>query len=79
MTKDEEDVVDIIGCRTMRHSHCVGVLVVPAMTVAYRTNSIKIPKTTTIYVYIYRYIHKHTIKHNTQLIFKREKGKATHV
>jgi len=37
---------------------CVLVVVVaPAMTVAYRTNSIKIPKTTitTIHVYIYRY------------------------
>ena len=53
------------------------------MTVAYRTNSIKIPKTTTIHVYIYtytdRYIHKHTIKYNTQIEFKIEKGKAVHV
>jgi hypothetical protein len=48
------------------------------MTVAYRTNSIKIPKTTTIYVYIYRYIHKHTIKHK-RLKDQLEKGKTTHV
>jgi hypothetical protein len=62
--------------------HCVGVLV-PAMTVAYRTNSIKIPKTTIyVYIYVYRYIHKHTIKYNnydTQRTVKTRKGKAVHV
>jgi hypothetical protein len=50
---------------TIRDILCC-VSVVPAMTVAYRTNSIKIPKTTTICVYVYTHIdidihNKHTI------------------
>jgi hypothetical protein len=42
------------------------------MTVAYRTNSIKIPKTTTIHVYIYRYTHNIQYTNN---IPKRKKEK----
>ena len=55
------------------------VLVVPAMTVAYRTNSIKIPKTT-IYVYIYisTYYTKYNKLQQTKTI-RAKKGKATHV
>jgi len=52
-TGDEEDVV--VPSSRCLHSSCVGVLVVLAMIVAYRTNSIKIPKTT-ICVYIHIYI-----------------------
>ena len=79
MTKDEEDVVVITCLHSV--SHCVGVLV-SAMIVAYRTNSIKIPKTTTIYVHISIYIdtyYKHTTKHNKIRKRLKEKGKATHV
>ena len=49
------------------------------MTVAYRTNSIKIPKTTTICVYAYAYIDIHNnIQKNTvhQIHARKRKGNS---